>query len=183
MKKLLAFLLLVSLASSAVAENATMGNVNLMFGSKSLNSNEWPVPFDSQGEFGILIDVQPIGWPVSLAVDLLGSAEEVAGLVESTSELDFGVRMVFDLGGTTLHPYVGGGLGLIGARVEDTWFGNVEEDSTLGTWISGGIFVTLGEHFNLGLELRHSSGVVNLPTLGQRDAGGDHVGLLLGYHW
>lgn len=181
MKKLALFLCLSLLSSVAAAQNATTGNVNLFLGGKTLSEADWGI-WNEQGEFGVLIDVQTAGMPVSFAIDLLGSAEERYGLLVSTSELDFGLRMIFDVDGTTLHPYVGGGLGFMGGRIEDTWFGGEDEDTSMGLWLNGGVYVTLGEHFNLGLDLRYSSAEVTLLNT-PVEIGGNHAGLLLGYHW
>jgi len=79
-----------------------------------------------------------------------------------TTELDFGVRKVWEKG--ALRPYFGGGLGLVtGAREVDTGFGTVDDDDTaLGIWIGGGIFWRLGSRFNIGLSARYSQASVDL---------------------
>lgn len=182
MKKVYVFLFLSLFFSVAAAQNSTTGNVNVLLGNKTLDSADW-APWDSQGEFGILIDVAGPTWPVAIAIDLLGSADEHLGITVSTSELDLGVRKVFDLTGSSLHPYLGGGLALITARIQDDWFGGEIHDDGTGIWLSGGFFVTLGESFNLGLELRHSAANVDFGTPYSADAGGSHAGVLLGYHW
>lgn len=187
MKKIALLLSMSLFCSLAAAENATKGNVNVFLGNKQTLDSSW-APFDDHGELGIMIDVQPQGWPVSLTFDLMVSAHAVdyGGPIEtvSTTELDFGARKVFDLQGSAFHPYIGGGLGIISARHEVEW-GSLsvsDEDSSLGVWLGGGFFVTLGEHFNIGLDLRHSDADVTLWG-NKEQAGGDHAGLLLGYHW
>jgi len=179
---------------------AVTGNVNLFLGEKQLDSSDWAAPYDDQGEFGVLFDISDRYWPVSLAVDLLGSSHEEdfadGYTYVSTGELDIGVRKVFNIYGTSLHPYVGGGLALISARVEDVYYVASpcgaydcgDEDSAAGIWLNGGIYWTFGNIFNLGLDVRYSTAEVNLydAQLNSRreiDAGGSHAGLLLGVHW
>lgn len=181
---------LALMTSPALA--AAGGNVNLFLGGKTLD-NDW-APFDEHGEFGILIDVGDEYWPVNFAIDLLGSSKQIdywdGYTYTSTSEIDIGARKVFDIYGTTLHPYAGGGLALVSARIEDAYYNwdpvcgylCADEDTGLGIWLNGGIYMTLGQSFNLGLDLRYSQADV---TLGGAtvDAGGTHAGILLGYHW
>lgn len=170
------------------------GNVNIFLGEKELDTTDWASPYDQQGEFGVLIDFGNEYWPVNFAIDLLGSSKQTDywdGYQEvSTSEIDLGVRKIFDLEGTLVHPYVGGGLALVSARYEDVYYyfdpvcGYVcsDEDSGLGVWLNAGFYVTLGQSFNLGLDLRYSE--ADVTVLGTTvNAGGMHAGLLLGYHW
>lgn len=176
--------LFFSMAAPAFA--GVTGNVNLFLGEKNLDS-DWGI-YDDQGEFGILFDISGDYWPVSIAVDLLGSAhtEEYwwGDATASTGELDLGVRKVFDIPGTSFHPYVGGGLAFVSARYEETdYYGTIyTEDDGTGIWLNGGIYWTLGRSFNLGLDLRHSQADVTLDGV-EVDAGGTHGGILLGYHW
>lgn len=172
---------------------AVQGNVNFLLGQKTLDSNDW-APYDEQGELGVLFDIRDDYWPVSLAVDLLGSAKTRdywwGDATASSGELDLGVRKVFDITGASLHPYVGGGLALINARYEenDYTFGTWStSDSGSGVWLNGGIYYSFGEHFNLGLDVRFSrADVTLLDYFGNPvnvSAGGNHAGLVMGYRW
>lgn len=178
---------------------AVTGDVNAFFGTKTLDSADWAPPFDDQGEFGVLFDISDRHWPVSLAIDLLGSSRQEdywdGYTYTSTSELDLGVRKIFDIHGTDLHPYVGGGLALVNASVEDVYYWSSpcgrydcgdNADGT-GIWLNGGIYWSFWGHFNVGLDLRYSQADVTLrDAYGYRytlDAGGTHSGLLLGYRW
>jgi len=177
---------LVLIASPALAE--TTGNINIFLGSKTLDSNDWSTSFQDQDEFGILFDVRGENWPVNLAIDLLGSSKQIDYVdgytTVSTSELDFGARKIFNIVGTPVYPYVGGGLGLMSARVEDAYYyygSYIYEDTGFGVWLDGGAYVTLGQ-FNLGLDLRYSQADVTVAG-NKVNAGGSHAGILLGYHW
>lgn len=190
--------LFISMAAPAFAVN----NINIFLGQKTLDSSDWGassylgygLPLDEQGEFGVLMDFAGYNWPVSIAVDLLGSAREEdfysttwgpGTTTASTSELDVGVRKIFDIYGTSLHPYVGGGLALITGRIEDDYYYygiTDDEDTGLGIWLNGGIYWSFAEHFNLGVDLRVSDADVTLygETV---NAGGTHGGLMFGYRW
>lgn len=188
MKKLKWFWMAVLALAATPALAVTSGNVNIFLGGKTLDSNDWKAPYDDQAEFGILFDVRGEQWPVSIAADLLVSAHTESTVLgdytEGTTELDLGVRKVFEFEGSIVHPYVGGGLAFVSGFRElaiGSYIGT-EEDNGTGIWLNGGIYLTLGQSFNLGLDFRRSSGDV---TLGGKtiDAGGTHAGLLLGYHW
>lgn len=188
MKRMKWFWMAVLALVAAPAFAQTTGNVNIFLGSKTLDQNDWGPFYDQndQGEFGVLIDVRGDYWPVSLAIDLLGSANVVTDYwgdnIASTSELDIGARKVFDLQYSNFHPYVGGGLAFVGARYEDSYYAP-EEDNSTGLWLNGGFFVTLGYNFNIGLDLRATMADDVYIYGRNRDPGGTHAGLLLGYHW
>ncbi len=194
------------LASTAPAFAVT--DINIFLGQKNLDSGDWGansylgsgVSLDQQGEFGILMNFSGYNWPVSLAVDLLGSSHEAdyyssyygsyGRVTASTSELDLGVRKVFGIYGTTLHPYVGGGLALVTGSIEDQlfdYYGTYFNDSNSGAglWLNGGIFWSIG-HFNIGFDARYSKADVSIAPYGTPvtvNAGGSHGGLILGYSW
>lgn len=173
-------------------QGGTTGNVNLFLGGKALDEDDWE-PVDSQGEIGIEVDFRPRSWPINLVVGLRGAADEadvfdpVFGFVtlESwTSELSFGVKKIWEPQGVPIRPYIGGGLLYATAEitVKDSFGSASEDDSGVGFWLGGGVFFTLAEHFNIGLDLRVSRAEVEIAGF-DVEAGGDHFGLILGYHW
>jgi len=139
-------LLVLSFFSVAFAE--TTGNVNLFLGQKHLDKDDWE-PTEDQGEGGIEFDIADKSWPISIAVDMLGSSDEekVGGLklTGSTSEFNLGVKKIFSV--DSIHPFVGGGISFMNAKFEVDGV-SIDGNGT-GFWL----------------------------------AGGDHFGLLLGYHW
>lgn len=172
-------LFLFTVVSPARAElGGFTGNANLLIGGKFLN-DDW-MPTENHLEFGVQFDVKKEGWPVSIAVEYLrSSAEEtiVPFDFEMTAwELNLGVRKVFDQYGN-MHPYVGGGLSIIGAELEIVGFGTAD-DSGVGIWLGGGVYWTLSEHFNVGGELKYS-----FADVFGSNAGGIHIGGLVGYHF
>ena len=189
MKKWLIFIAMAMFAFGLVVPSAyAEGNVNFFLGQKSLHEDFGD--FTDQGEFGILFDYGNQGWPVHLAVDLLVSAKEGESGVTSftTSEFDVGVRKPFEIG--NMHPFVGGGIGVMSAEIDSSWLGKCE-GSGGGVWADAGIFWTLGQSFNLGFDARYSSADVEFECSGgyagwdgeEFNIGGTHFGLLLGFHW
>lgn len=166
--------------------NAWTGNANVFLGQKTLDKDDWE-PADEQAEFGVLVDFKQTQWPVSIAIDVLGSVDEVTvlgvNIEASTSEFDVGVRKVWEVSGSSIRPYIGGGIAFVGAEIKETSFTNVSfDDNGTGIWLNGGIYWTLGQSFNLGLDLRYSQAEVTF--FGEDvEAGGTHAGIILGYHW
>jgi hypothetical protein len=187
------------LAVAPVAHAKSTGQVNFFLGQKFLDAGDWD-PVDKQGEFGVVMTFGQTDWPVHIAADLLGSTDEgeifdpLLGEIDvtgSTFEVDFGVRKIWSKG--KVHPYVGGGLALVSAKVElDSSFGDVDaDDDGGGAWLGGGIFWRLGQRFNIGSDVRWSTAEVGSDgASGQGgvfvedvEAGGLHIGLLLGFGW
>jgi len=185
MKKIYLTLVLMLFAIGANADPWT-GNVNFFLGKKSVDSEDW-APVDDPVEFGVLVDFQPRDWPISVALDFLGSYDQITqgGIKYEgiTSEFNAGVRKIWNVSGSNVRPYIGGGIAFIGAEFKGTDFNTVsDDDNGTGIWLNGGVYWTLGRHFNLGLDLRYSQADVTLFGV-EGEAGGTHAGLLLGYHW
>ena len=186
MKKSVIVLILMLFVVVNANANEWTGNLNFFLGQKTLDKDDW-APVEDHGEFGILLDFKPKSWPISIAIDILGSASEetLAGVVYkgTTSEFDVGVRKIWETGGP-IRPFIGGGIASIAAEFEvsNGYFLLSDDDTSTGIWINGGVYWTLGKHFNLGLEARYSKAEVKLFGV-DGEAGGSHVGLLLGYHW
>lgn len=165
------------------------GDANILIAGKSLDGGDWG-PTDRQGELGVITNWQGPQWPVAIAADFLaaGSDESIGrdGFTEQrgrTRELDLGARKIFRPD-PRLRPFVGGGLDLASAEIERIGpEGRIsDEDHGVGLWVDGGVFWTLSEAFNLGVDARISAAQVHLFGL-DRNAGGFHLGLMGGYHW
>ena len=163
-------------------ESDWTGNANFFLGAKTLNGDEWE-PADKQEEFGIEVDFKPQSWSVSIALELLsGSGEGTSGgydFESKTSEINFGVRTIWDQF-QRMRPFVGGGISII--RGELSANRTSEARIGFGLWLCGGIYWTLADHYNIGLEVKFSSAEINLFDV-DFNAGGGHFGLLIGYHW
>jgi hypothetical protein len=184
-------LLFVAVSPIAVKASGWTGNVNLKAGAKALDEDDWE-PLEDQNEIGADIDFRMVDWPVSVTVALYGSAQkkEISGMdVEGkTGELRIGIKKIWEPD-PSMRPFVGGGIAFISA--ENEWVNEylsplqlkVSDDGQgTGLWVSGGVFWTIKECFNLGFELGLSSVDVTLFNQ-EKKAGGAHAALLLGYHW
>ncbi len=184
----------LSLMVSAAYADGPSNNINLFLGQKTLDSDDWALGYDEQAEIGLLCDFRGQDWPVSLAIELLGSTKEETfngvDVTGSTSELCIGIKKIWEPAGTPIRPFVGGGLAAVYGEVEavDQYDNSYSEDASgVGYYISGGLYVTLGEHLNLGALVRYSQAEVSVDDDGgdeyDLEAGGTHVGVFVGYHW
>jgi len=182
--KLVAIAAIFCLAAPSAVLAGT-GNANFFLGGKALNKSDWE-PLEDQAEFGAEVTFGRDGWPVSVAIDVLGSAtEETESGIDfegRTSELCVGVRKIWEVNRT--RPYIGGGIALVTAEFEGDVSGvNIsDDDNGIGAWIGGGVFWRLGSRFNLGIAARYSKAEVTLFGA-DGEAGGTHAGILLGWGW
>lgn len=173
--------------SDAFAQNNWTGHVNGFIGMKNLDDNDWE-PLEEQFEFGLDIDFKQHDWPVNAVVGYWYSSDDdtVQGidLDANSSELYAGVRKIFDLTGSQLQPFVGGGLAFVSAELEGALLGvKVSDDDTaFGGWIEGGAYLPVTENFHIGFDIRYSKAEVTLYGI-DAEAGGLHYGVLAGYHW
>lgn len=185
---------ILTLAAFGSAAQAA-GTVNFIIGQKMLDEHDW-APFDKQTEFGALMSFGSEEWPVQIAVDVIASSDDMSvwdpeigfsfDLTGSTLEVDLGVRKIWER--NRMRPFLGGGLALIEgeieASVQDLTIST--DDNGVGVWIDGGIFWRLGERFNIGFEARISTAETEPTIEGESfdvEAGGEHIGLLLGWSW
>ena len=171
------------------------GNLNVFLGTKHLDEYDWE-PVEKQDEFGIKFDFKQQLWSLSIAIDYLSSSGEepmliydpYLGSVEfdiegKTSELNLGVRKIWDQS-PRARPFIGGGICAMNAEYKGTALGITVSDSdkAIGFWFGAGIYWTLGDHFNIGLEALYSKAEVTVFGV-EAEAGGEHLGALAGYRW
>jgi opacity protein-like surface antigen len=189
----LALALSLLCASVVSAQDEWTGNVNAFLGRKTLDKDDW-APAEKQGEFGVEIDFRQRDWPLSIAIDLMGASGEgdvydpFFGTIDKfksrTTEINIGARKIWNEP-APVRPFIGGGLSFMRAEAEVEVPGvgsNTESGNGTGIWLGGGVYFTLGQHFNIGLELKYSTANVNIAGV-DVNAGGTHFGLLAGYHW
>jgi opacity protein-like surface antigen len=183
------------------------GDANFFYGQKSISDDVIEsAGVDGQTQYGVAVSLE-FNWPVALAIDLMSSSDSQTQEVPAnnplffstdvdTTEFDVGVRKYWM---EKIRPYVGGGLAWVqldGQQVESGELGGApfvdtivdDDDSDLGFWLNAGFLYQIGEHFNIGVDLRYSDSEATLtPTGGGEsrdfDSGGTHYGVLLGYHW
>ncbi|MCK5132634.1 MAG: outer membrane beta-barrel protein [Candidatus Sabulitectum sp.] len=179
-------LALLTIPASAHPGNWT-GNINAFLGMKYFDSDDWMEEFQEQAEGGILFDIKKNGWPVCLVFESMYSMDEdeVLGVdIEvSTSEVFLGGGKTWAQN-STIRPFVRAGINIIAVEQKNN-FGSQSEtfdESATGYAVSGGVYWTLDQHFNLGIGIRYSKAEIDFDTF-EVEAGGTHSGLVIGYHW
>lgn len=170
-------------------------NFNVFFGQKSLSKSDWE-PVDKQLEIGIEVDFKQEDWPISLALSYSQSADDgkiteyddTFGFIDvdcksKTSELNIGAKKTWDQP-SDMHPFIAGGLSYIDATGEAKALGVTvsDSDSNIGFWIGTGIYWTINNVFNFGVELKYSDASVTLLDENIK-VGGFHYGLIAGYYF
>ena len=185
--------LLLFATTSMAQQGGWTGNINVFLGAKALDEDDW-APVDEHSEIGIELDFRPKSWPVNIAVDYLFSKSDKESFIDpsslivfdmeaETSELNIGIRKIWEQY-TSVRPFIGGGLSFIRGEAEVSALGITvsESGNGAGIWIGGGVYWTLIDHLNLGLELKFSTADISIAGV-DVDAGGGHFGFLAGYHW
>ena len=139
-------LILLALSAPVAQASDWTGNVSGVLGQKTLDDKDWP-RHDEHGSIGVMADFKKKSWPVSIAVDFFGSGDEDEnGNVEYkgyTSDIHLGARKVFDFSGSSVKPYIGGGLALIYAEEtnKDGVVSRTDDDDSTGYWFGTGVYV------------------------------------------
>ncbi len=175
---LLFFFAIASPVQAGIDLSQWTGNAKIFIGGKFLNESDW-FPADDQFEIGLEIDFKMKTWPISIAVDYMHASGNAAFLKSETSEFNLGVRKIWTQYGN-MHPFVGGGIAIINGELREPGFS--DDDTGLGIWLQGGVYWTLYEHLNVGVELKYSYAEVD-HGLVDRNGGGFHFGGLIGYHY
>ena len=176
------------------------GSVRLM-GGAMLMDIPWR-PDDNHGQFGLLIDYLPDGFPMHVVADVIstGSSGERLGCLNysvsrqnwcwtSTSQVNAGVRKHVSTG--AVRSYAGAGIGFLEARqqfgVHNNWYSNSRNQNTFNLWANAGAAIMLHEHINAGLDVRYNyANIAVRYKNNDRDThnvGGLGAGFFLGYQW
>lgn len=175
---LLAYLVLFSINAYA------SGNINVSIGQKFLES-DWE-PVDNQFEFGIESDFKQLEWPVSAVLGYSYSTDDdtVEGVDVSgnTTEIFAGIKKIWNQP-SNLHTFISGGFCIVNTEASFNVSGVKVSDSDSGTglWLSGGAYLTLEEHYNIGTQIKYThANATNIFDVNAK-ASGFHYGLLAGY--
>lgn len=184
-------LLVIGLLIPTVSQaGAWTGNINAFMGIKTLDSDDWDDNYwqlSEQTEGGILFDIMQANWPVCAVIESMYgiSTDEYDDfeLNATTTEVFLGAGKTW-APNSTIRPFVRAGLNYATAELEGEYENQTEtvDGSGIGYAISGGVYWTLSQHFNLGLSARYSKATVEINDI-DVEAGGTHSGLILGYHW
>ncbi|WP_221796299.1 outer membrane beta-barrel protein [Oceanobacter mangrovi] len=157
------------------------GSINLLLGSKQLDSDDWP-GMDQQGSMLLTFDIRPAASPVALAADLMFSAEEKGDITAGTAELHLGPRWYID-NSSAFTPYLGAGVVAVNVLIENDDDDIADkEDSGNGWWAGAGVRYQFDEHFQAVLDVRYSDATVTIDD-NERQAGGSNFAIGAGYRW
>ena len=185
-------LLLTSLsmahADAATGTNNFSGNISGYLGQKSLDDNDWD-NLDRQGSLGMIFDFKKQSWPVSIALDVIisGNEDKDDGIKTEAGSLEthIGVRKIFELSNSSMQPYIGGGIAIIGTSIRNRSGGSTiskDDETATGVWIGGGMYYAATRSLHVGLDLRYSEAEVEIFDE-DREVGGIYTGVTVGYHW
>ncbi|MFH1103234.1 MAG: hypothetical protein V1714_05655 [Pseudomonadota bacterium] len=197
MKKFFAVIIAISFFLPPIAyaqeraagpNNTLSGNVFGVFGKKMMD-DDWE-PSEDHTEFGILVDFQPQGFPISLAFEGLRSKDDQTitsngerfVFSSETMEFCFGIKKYIETN-SGFYPFVGGGLAIIDADAKLAQGGDAVSfgDNGFGFWFGGGA-VYIYRNFGVGAYLRYSTADVTIAHI-DVDAGGLHLLLMAGIHF
>ncbi len=183
---MLTCLAVLVVATSFASPAHAGGNANFVLGERWMNDkSEWE-PWDTQDLLGVNVDFGAAKWPIHLETGIQAStktetifATDVTG---SVTEVFFGVNKTWDTGsGKTMHPYVGGGVSSVTAKLEAS--GTSIDDTSAGFYVHGGIFWRLGSRFNIGFDVRALGGTSMSFDGLDFSANSTQAGLVLGWGW
>ena len=153
-----------------------------------MNDKDWP-QHDEQGSIGVLFDIKKESWPVSIAFDVFASGDEdkhrSVKYQAHTVETHLGIRKIFKRSGSSIKPYLGGGVAFVWAEEKNNDSGTTrsqDDSSNNGAWVGGGMYVEMAPDFSLGLDIRYSGAEVSLFDA-DREAGGLSTGISAVYNW
>jgi hypothetical protein len=171
------------------------GNINARIGQREMDESFSDTEdIQEQDMLGLMMDWGAEGWPINIALDIVTGSKDTndenfnVNVDGSTLAIDGGVRWYF-VKNRSWEPYVGGGVAYISGEVDTSGENNDLEfdDSTVGYWLNGGIKWVIGEHFNLGGDVRWEKAELDVEDdLGNPtdvEAGGLGYAVLLGYRW
>jgi len=193
-KKSAIFFILFFVMSLPVWAIETTGNINLIAGKKNW-SDDWDPISKMQDEFGVSFDIKEKSWPVCIAIETFGSSGDRSEYFLSqgnnvfrkikveTGEFCLGLKKIIDIPKIPVKPFFGAGFAYAYAETNVKYesYSYSVDDSTLGLWMSGGIYITLFERINAGVIARMSWAEVDHNK--KFDVGGEHYGIFIGYHW
>jgi hypothetical protein len=189
MRRFYAFLILVSLSAGASA--GTTGRGGVFFGSKSLNHSDWG-SLDSQGAWGINLDVKGDTWPIWVTSGYIHSQDDQTIITSAsplatteisgeTTELRLGIKKDFAPINRVRFSVAGGPAYLRAKLDSGTAPFNSDDDSTVGAWAGADLVFNL-QYVLLGVSYQYSHG--NVDLFGSSiDAGGSNLAFMLGFGW
>jgi hypothetical protein len=209
-----ALLLPAFLMAAGGAPVLAEGSISFDLAARSLDERTWG-PLHNQLSDGLRIEYARPGWPVSLSFGLRDSDAEKTESVfvpdggvscflifcgptgntvrrpvlrSRIRDLTLGVDKAWGGETTTVRAYVGGGVALVRAKLEDFHAGFSDRDRSAGLWARAGIVGMLRPspgwiYLSYGLEVSAIHGTRLDLGPGRADADYVQVGLISGIGW
>lgn len=173
------------------------GNLNVGAGLKFLDG-DWQdmAGFTDETALRVAADLRKRKWPINIALDFTYAfAPEVYqdlsrngnGLAKQTIrtyEIGAGVRKIFDFRLYSVRPFFGGGLGYVYTEwdLKSDVYQSRTGSGASGFWLNGGVYWELDRHFNVGIDWMYSWAKISFYSTPLNN-GGQHLSMLLGYHF
>lgn len=180
---LVLFVLITVFSTSVFA--GTDGMISLMLGGKRLSKDDWgdaSSQTDISGTFALGGDT----WPFLFVVDRFIGVSDDAFFpvhVEITDEISLGLRHVWKVGiEKRMCPFASAGV----TRITGGSYNIVadQEDSAIGFYLDGGLFVEVFKHFHLIISTRYSWAKADGGMLNDDiSLGGIFINGGAGIHW
>ena len=151
-------------------------NISLLLIGRNVDDAD---PADQQLGWGVEFDTysprSAFGWEIGVSRTSDDASEGGVDFDAKLMEVYTGGRKTWGMD-SNLHPYLGLGVSFVEGEVDVPGLGS-EDDNSFGFYGHGGAYWTIGEHFNVGADLRALLGT----DLEFGDADYIQAGLLLGY--
>jgi hypothetical protein len=179
---------LVTMTLVALAQPVAAGNLNAVFGYRTLDTEVWE-PMDSHQAIGFDYEHALKAFHVTFGLHISSSSDrdDEGNLVHdmSIAELTFGLKKLWKAGRST-RPYLGGGVSWIWNahfEIDPIRPEYVINDSSVGYFVNAGVLWRVGRRCNLGADIRVMRGAE--VTFTQREGSLDYeqIGVLAGFNW
>jgi hypothetical protein len=151
-------------------------NVSVLLLARSVDDAE---PADEHVGWGLEFDSydprDAVGWEMGVTRSTDDASDAGANFETTLIEVYLGARKTWGAE-RRLHPFVSGGLAWVDAEAELSGSGS-EDDSSFGLYGRGGAYWTIGEHFNVGADVKALVGT----DISFGDADYVQAGLIVGF--
>lgn len=166
--------------------SASVSNVTMLIGQRFLDEDDWE-PLDEQTVFGVEFDrygpYDPVGFEIGFSYAEDSGNVGAVDLDSEVWEIYAGPRKTFSLAEDRLHPYISAGASWSNAEVDGS-LGNASgsvDDDAFGFYLRAGVYYTIGDGFNLGLDYRKLLGADYEDSGVKADGDFDQFSIGIGY--
>jgi len=166
--------------------SASVSNVTMLISQRYLDEDDWE-PLDEPTAFGVEFDrygpYDPLGFEVGFSYAEDSATVSSVDVDTEVWEIYAGARKTFSLAEDRLHPYISVGASWSNAELDASVGGGSAslEDDAFGFYLRGGVYYTIGEGFNVGLDYRKLLGANFEDSGAEADGDFDQFSLGIGY--